>query len=76
MSDPEGIVRRDVVGAVPAVAALAVVRALAELGNDASPVDVARLLAGGRDEDLGVRWHLADGDDRPITLDLDALDSS
>jgi len=34
----------------------------------------ARLLAAGRDEDLGVRWRLVDGDDRPITLDLDALE--
>ena len=74
-SDPEGIVRRDIVGAVPAVAALAVARALTALGNDASPADVVRLLAGGRDEDFGVRWRLVDGDDRPITLDLDALES-
>jgi hypothetical protein len=73
-SDPEGIVRRDIVGAVPVVAALAVARALTALGKDASPADVARLLAGGRDEDLGVRWRLVDGDDRPITLDLDALE--
>ena len=74
MSDPEGIVRRDIVGAVPTVAALAVARAVTALGKDASPADVARLLAGGRDEDLGVRWRLVDGDDRPITLDLDALE--
>jgi hypothetical protein len=74
VSDPEGTVRRDIVGAVPAVAALAVSRELAALGKDAAPADVARLLAGGRDEDLGVRWRLVDGDDRPITLDIDALE--
>lgn len=69
--DPEGIARRDVVGEIPAAAAFAIARQLQDLGDDASPAKVARLLAGGRDEDLGVRWHLVDGDGRPITLDLD-----
>jgi hypothetical protein len=73
-SDPEGIVRRDLAGNVPAVAALAVARALATLGREASAAQVARLLVGGRDEDLGVRWRLVDGDDRPINLDLDGLE--
>jgi hypothetical protein len=73
-ADPEGIVRRDVVGAVPAVAAFAIERALSALGDDADVAAVIRLLAGGRDEDLGVRWKLVDGDDRPITVDLDALE--
>ena len=71
-SDPEGIARRDIVGEVPAAAAFAIARAIKALGDDASPVKVARLLAGGRDEDLGVRWRLVDGEDRPITLDLEA----
>ncbi|MEP6639688.1 MAG: hypothetical protein ABJC39_10105 [Chloroflexota bacterium] len=71
--DPEGMVRRDIVGAVPATAAFAVVRALAALAKDASPVEVARLLLDGRDPDLGVRWRLVDGDDRPITIDFDAV---
>jgi len=70
--DPEGIARRDIVGEVPAVAAFAVAQAIAALGKDASPQDVVELLATGRDEDLGVRWRLVDGDDRPITLDLGA----
>lgn len=70
-SDPEGIARRDVVGEIPAAAAFAIARQLRDLGDDASPAKVARLLAGGRDEDLGVRWHVVDGDGRPITLDLD-----
>ena len=69
--DPEGIARRDVVGEIPAAAAFAIARQLQDLGGDASPAKVARLLAGGRDEDLGVRWHLVDADGRPITLDLD-----
>ena len=54
-SDPEGIARRDIVGEVPAAAAFAIARAIKALGDDASPVEVARLLGGGRDEDLGVR---------------------
>ena len=67
--DPEGIVRRDLVGGVATVAGFAVDRALVELGADASPSKVAQLLADGRDEALGVRWRLVDDDDRPITLD-------
>ena len=66
--DPEGIVRRDLVGGVPTVAGFAVDRALDKLGADASPAKVARLLADGRDEELGVRWRLVDDDDRPITV--------
>ena len=69
--DPEGIARRDIVGEIPAAAAFAITRELEALGDDASPEKIARLLAGGRDDDLGVRWHLVDGDGRPITLDLD-----
>lgn len=72
--DPEGIVRRDIIGEVPAVAAYAIAQALAKLGKDASPEKVAGLLAAGRDEDLGVRWRVVDGDDRPITIDLDAAE--
>jgi hypothetical protein len=67
-SDPEGTVRRDLVGDVPAVAGFAVGRALANLGPDAKPAAVARLLADGRDDELGVRWRLVDDEDRPITL--------
>ena len=70
--DPEGIARRDLVGDVPAVAAFAISQALADLGDDAPPEEVVRLLASGRDEDLDVRWRLVDGDDRPITIDAGA----
>jgi len=73
--DPEGIARRDIVGEVPAVAAFAIAQALARLGDEARPERVAELLAGGRDEELGVRWRLVDDDDRPITIDLDAAGS-
>ena len=72
--DPEGIARRDIVGEVPATAAFAIARAIGELGKDAPPAKVAELLAAGRDEDLGVRWRVVDGDDRPITVDLDAAE--
>jgi len=69
VADAEGLVRRDLVGDVPALAARAVGRRLAELGDDATPRDIAELLAHGRDEALGVRWRLVDGEGRPILLD-------
>lgn len=72
-ADPEGIVRRDVVGEVPAVAGFAVTRALAALDADTSPAEVARLLADGRHDELSVRWRLVDGNGRPITIDFDSL---
>jgi hypothetical protein len=71
--DPEGMARRDIVGGVPAAAAFAVARQVAALGTDATPARVAVLLAEGADKDLGVRWRLVDGEDRPITLDPKAL---
>ncbi len=71
--DPEGIVRRDVVGNVATTAAYAIVRALVALGPDASPGAVAEVLADGRDDELGVRWRLVDGDGRPIALDRGPL---
>ncbi len=67
--DAEGLVRRDLVGDVPALAGYAVAARLAELGDDVSPQEVAELLADGKDERLGVRWRLVDGDGRPILLE-------
>jgi hypothetical protein len=67
--DPENLVRRDLVGDVPAVAAYAVARAIHELGEDASPADVAETLSEGRDGELGVRWRLIDDDGRPIRVE-------
>lgn len=72
-ADAEGMVRRDLVGDVPAVAGFAIEQALRALGADASVAEVADLLADGRDNALGVRWRLVDGDGRPISLDPDAL---
>ena len=67
--DAAGIVRRDLVGDVPALAAHAIEARLAALGDDASREDVVELLAEGREERLGVRWRLVDGDGRPITIE-------
>jgi hypothetical protein len=69
VADAEAVVRRDVIGDVPAIAALAVARRLAELGADASPDQVADLLADGRDDAFDVRWRLVDGEGRPILLE-------
>jgi hypothetical protein len=66
--DPEGMARRDVAGDVAAVAAYAVERQLAGLGAKADPKEVAALLADGRDDGLGVRWRIVDGDGRPIRV--------
>jgi inactivated superfamily I helicase len=66
--DPEGMARRDVVGDIAAVAGFAITRRLAEIGKAADGEQVAALLADGRDDDLGVRWRLVDGDGRPITI--------
>jgi hypothetical protein len=74
--DPEGIVRRDLVGEVPAVAAFAIERAIGELGIDAPIRDVVDLLTDGRDAGLGVRWRLVDDDGRQIQIDTKALDRS
>jgi hypothetical protein len=69
--DPEGMARRDIVGGVAAVAGYAIKRRLTDLGPDADAWAVGELIADGRDEELGVRWHLVDGDGRPISIDLD-----
>src|SRR5436190_1604351 len=68
-ADAEGTVRRDLAGGVPALAAHAIAARLGALDVDAGPDDVAELLAEGRDEALGVRWRLVDGEGRPITLE-------
>ena len=67
--DPENVVRRDIVGEVPAVAAYAVARAIRDLGANASPADVAETLSEGRDSELGVRWRLVDEEGRPIRVE-------
>lgn len=67
--DAESIVRRDLAGGVPALAAQAIGARLTELPTDASPADVVEILAEGRDERLGVRWRIVDGDGRPILIE-------
>jgi hypothetical protein len=70
VSDAESIVRRDLAGGVPALAAHAIERRLEELGDDATPSQLVRLLADGRDDGLGVRWRIVDGDGRPVVIDV------
>jgi len=70
VADAESIVRRDLAGGVPALAAHAIGTRLAALPDDASPAEVVELLAEGRDEGLGVRWRIVDGDGRPILIEL------
>ena len=68
-ADPENLVRRDLVGEVPAIAAYAIAKAVRALGDAPSPADVTELLGEGRDSELGVRWRLVDDDGRPIRLE-------
>jgi hypothetical protein len=67
--DAESIVRRDLAGGVPAVAAHTIATRLAALPADTPPTRVAELLAEGRDEALGIRWRLVDGEGRPIVIE-------
>ena len=69
VSDAEGIVRRDLVGGVPAVAAVAIARRLDALGPGADRAAIVATLAEGRDDALGVRWRIVDGDGRPIAVE-------
>jgi hypothetical protein len=79
--DAEGIVRHDLTGGVPTVARLALADQLAAVlpsAADAKAVDqaIGRLVEemdDGRDEVLGVRWRLVDGDGRPIGLTAEDL---
>jgi hypothetical protein len=75
--DPEGVARQDLTGGVPTVARVALANRLAELlasaGQEASAMErvigrVVESLGNGRDEELGVRWRLVDGEDRPVGL--------
>jgi hypothetical protein len=68
-ADSENLVRRDLVGEVPAIAGYAIAKAVRALGDAPSPADVAELLGEGRDSELGVRWRLVDDDGRPIRLE-------
>lgn len=80
--DPEGVVRQDLTGGVATVARLAAADRLAELlsvaGEKADAIEPAigpllEALDDGRDDELGVRWRLVDGDGRPIGLTVDEV---
>jgi len=79
--DAEGIVRQDLTGGVPTVARLALADRLAAVlpsASDAKAVDRAigqlvEAMDDGRDEALGVRWRLVDGDGRPVGLTAEDL---
>jgi hypothetical protein len=80
--DPEGIIRQDLTGGVATVARLAAADRLAELVSvaDAKPEAIERAIGpllealdDGRDDELGVRWRLVDGDGRPIGLTVDEV---
>jgi hypothetical protein len=75
--DAESVVRQDLTGGVPTVARLALATRLAEqlasAGDDAAAIEgaigrVIEAVGDGRDDELGVRWRLVDGADRPIGL--------
>lgn len=68
--DAASVVRRDLLGDLPAIAAAAIEQRLLALPDDAAPRDLVELLRDGRDEGLGVRWRLVDGDGRPILVEL------
>jgi hypothetical protein len=69
VADAESIVRRDLVGDIPALAGHAIASRLAELPQDASTASIVALLADGRNESLGVRWRIVDGEGRPILVE-------
>jgi hypothetical protein len=77
VEDAETLVRSDLVGGQPALARLAIARAVrsataAHGGADAVAKAVADVLVEGKDGELGVGWRLVDGDGRPIRrLELD-----
>ncbi len=73
--------RQDLTGGVPTVARVALADRLAELlPAAADPRAIERALGriveeidDGRDEALGVRWRLVDGDGRPVGLTAEDL---
>jgi hypothetical protein len=66
--DAQDVARAEVTGGQPALARLALERRLAGAKSAADAIDV---VLAGRDEELGARWRLVDGDGREISrLDL------
>jgi hypothetical protein len=71
VEDPEALVRSDLVGGQPALARLAIGRAVeaaarAGHGDVELARSVAEALLEGDDRDLGVSWRLVDSQGRPI----------
>lgn len=74
--DGEGVVRQDLTGGVPTVARVALADRLAALlpaAADGRAFErafgrIVEEIDDGRDEALGVRWRLVDGDGRPVGL--------
>jgi hypothetical protein len=68
VADAQDVARAEVTGGQPALARLALERRLADAKTAADAVEV---ILAGRDEKLGARWRLLDGQGREITrLDL------
>jgi hypothetical protein len=71
VDDAETLVRSDLVGGQPALARLAIARAIGTAATKGDAPDevahrVADVLLEGGDRDLGVAWRLVDGDGRPV----------
>jgi hypothetical protein len=64
VADAQDVARAEVTGGQPALARLALERRLAGAKSAADAVEV---VLAGRDEKLGARWRLVDGDGRQIT---------
>jgi hypothetical protein len=66
--DAEDVARAEIADGQPAIARVALER---RLGSATSVADAVKVVLDGRDDALGARWRLVDGDDRQITrLDL------
>jgi len=68
VADAQDVARAEVTGEQPALARLALERRLA---GAKSAADAVEAVTAGRDDELGARWRLVDGEGREITrLDL------
>lgn len=68
VDDAEDIARAEIAEGQPAVAELALER---RVGAAESVADAVEVILAGRDDELGARWRLVDGEGREILkLDL------
>jgi nucleotide-binding universal stress UspA family protein len=66
--DAEDVARAEIADGQPALARVALER---RLGKTKSAADAVKIILAGRDDELGARWRLVDGNDHEITrLDL------